>query len=372
MVATGTLTGFLATGLLVGAVLTSQSASAAGGPPVGLGTAATYSVLGGQAVTNTGPSVLGGDLGVHPGDAITGFPPGTVGGATHAGDASALQAQSDLVVAYDDAAGRATDVDIAGDLVGQTLTGGVYTSSGPIAVSGTLTLDAEDDPTSTFIFQVASTLITASASDIVLLNGAQACNVFWQVGSSATLGTDSDFTGTIMALTSISVTSGTDVVGRALARNGAVTLDNNTFTSGECDNSIPTETPTETEPPTDTPTDTSPPTDTPSETTNPTDTGSSPTPSGGTPGAGDGTSNADGTPSGDGPGPSGSGGDGPDGSSGPGSDGGRSWSGQGGTGTQNPSALARSGTSSAALVAMAAGSLAVGGTGVLLARRRQS
>jgi Ice-binding-like/Bacterial Ig-like domain (group 3) len=212
---------------------------------VGLGTADTYSVLGGQTVTNIGPTSLSGDLGVSPGTAITGFPPGTVGGATHAGDAAAGQAQLDLTIGYNDAAGRAPTASVAGDLVGRTLTSGVYKSTGPLALSGTLTLDAQGNPDAVFIFQIASTLITASASRVTAINGAQACHVFWQVGSSGTLGTNSSFIGTIMALTSITVTTGTNVKGRALARNGAVTLDDNTFTSPACDTtppSIPTTT----------------------------------------------------------------------------------------------------------------------------------
>jgi hypothetical protein len=236
--------------LLVGLLSLPFPASAAEAP-VGLGTAASYSVLGGQTVTNTGPSTLSGDLGVSPGTAITGFPPGTVGGATHAGDAQAAQAQSDLTIAYDDAAGRAPTASVAGDLVGQTLTTGVYNSTGPLALSGTLTLDGQGDPNAVFIFQIASTLITASASNVNVINGAQACNVFWQVGSSATLGTTSSFVGTIMALTSISVTTGATVEGRALARNGAVTLDDNVFTTTACDTTpTPTSTPTPTEQPT--------------------------------------------------------------------------------------------------------------------------
>ncbi|UFU07254.1 ice-binding family protein [Ruania halotolerans] len=254
--------------VLASIALTPLPASAAT-PAVGVGTAQSYSVLGGQTVTNTGPTTLGADLGVSPGTAITGFPPGTLGGTVHAGDAPAAQAQSDLVIAYDDAAGRAPTASVSGDLVGQTLTDGVYNSSGPLELSGTLTLDAQGDPNSVFIFQVASTLITATSSDVALINGAQACNVFWQVGSSATLGTGSTFIGTIMALTSISVTTGTVVEGRALARNGQVSLDTNVFTTPGCDTD-PTETPTEepsesptgeptgtpTEPPTDGPTDT--------------------------------------------------------------------------------------------------------------------
>jgi len=241
------VTGFAtATGaVLLVSLLAVGSLAGAATATVGLGTTASYSVLGGQTVTNTGPSTLGGGVGVSPGTAITGFPPGTVGGATHAGDAEAAQAQSDLVIAYDDAAGRAPTASIAGDLVGQTFTAGVYKSTGPIALGGTMTLDGQGDPNAVFIFQIADTLITASASRVSLINGAQACNVFWQVASSATLGTTSSFKGTIMALTSITVATGTVVEGRALARNGQVSLDNNTFTTPSCQTS-PTSTTTTT------------------------------------------------------------------------------------------------------------------------------
>lgn len=228
------LAGFAASVVVVGLAWFPSPAGAAEAP-VGLGTSASYSVLGGQAVTNTGPSTLSGDLGVSPGTAITGFPPGLAGGATHAGDAAAAQAQSDVVIAYNDTAGRAPTAAVAGDLVGQTLTAGVYKSTGPIALSGTLTLDGQGNPNSVFIFQVASTLITASASHVAVINGAQACHIYWQVASSATLGTASTFQGTVLALTSISVTTGTTVKGRALARNGQVSLDDNVFTAPICD-----------------------------------------------------------------------------------------------------------------------------------------
>jgi hypothetical protein len=201
---------------------------------VGLGTSATYSELGSQTVTNTGPSQLNGDLGVSPGTAITGFPPGQIGGSRHAADATAALARADLTIAYDDAASRATTASVAGDLVGRTLIDGVYTSSGPLALSGTLTFDGQGDANSVFIVQAASTLITATASHVVTINGAQACNIFWQVGSSATLGTASTFQGTVMALSSVTVTTSAHVKGRALARNGAVTLDNNVFTAPDC------------------------------------------------------------------------------------------------------------------------------------------
>jgi hypothetical protein len=231
-----------ATGALLVLALALPGGAVAAEAPVGIGTAASYSVLGGQTVTNTGPTTLSGDLGVSPGTAITGFPPGTAAGATHAGDAQAAQAQSDVVTAYNDAAGRAPTASVAGDLVGRTLTAGVYRSTGPLAVSGTVTLDGKGNPNSVFVFQVASTLITASASTVRVINGAQACHIYWQVGSSATLGTTSSFQGTILALTSISVTNRAVVKGRALARNGSVTLDTNTFTSPACTTVRPTST----------------------------------------------------------------------------------------------------------------------------------
>jgi hypothetical protein len=223
--------------LLLAVLLTiaSPTPTSAAEPPALLGTTASYSVLGGQSVTNTGPSTLSGDIGVSPGTAITGFPPGIVGGATHAGDAQAIQAQSDLVLAYDDVAGRPLTASVAGDLVGLTLVAGVYNASSSLALNGALTLDGQGDPNAVFIFQIGSTLTTGSASSVNLINGAQACNVFWQVGSSATLGTASSFKGTILALTSITVTTSAVIDGRALARNGSVTLDSNTFIMSACE-----------------------------------------------------------------------------------------------------------------------------------------
>lgn len=246
--------------------VSTMPAAFAAEPKIGLGATESYSVLAGQTVTNTGTSVLASDLGVSPGTAITGFPPGIVLGTVHAADAPASQAQSDLVIAYDDAAGRVPTASVAGDLVGQTLPGGVYKSTGPLAVSGTLTLDAQNDPNTVFVFQVASTLTTASASNISLVNGAQACNVYWQVGSSATLGTASTFKGSILALTSITATTDATVEGRALARNGAVTLDNNVFTAPGCLTSIPTVPPTTTAPATTAPATTAPATSSPTGT----------------------------------------------------------------------------------------------------------
>ncbi len=174
-------------------------------------------MLGASTVTNTGPTNLGGDLGVSPGTAITGFPPGTLAGTTHSADVQAGAAHTDLQAAYNDAAGRTPTEAVAGDLVGRTLNAGVYSSASSLALSGTLTLDGQGDPEAVFIFQMGSTLTTASASNIKLINGAQASHVFWQVGSSATLGTGSSIAGTIMALASITVTTGVTIEGRALA-----------------------------------------------------------------------------------------------------------------------------------------------------------
>jgi hypothetical protein len=193
-----------------------------------------FSVLAGSTVTNTGSTVVSGDVGVAPGTAVTGFPPGLAGGTIHIADGVASLAQAALTAGYIDAAGRSGGTSVAGDLVGKTLTSGVYTSTSSLANSGDLTLDAQGNPDAVFIFQIASTLTTGSGSHIVLANGAKACNVFWQVGSSATLGTNSVFKGNIMALTSITVTTGVNLEGRALARNGAVTLDTDVITGCTC------------------------------------------------------------------------------------------------------------------------------------------
>ncbi|MCZ4099682.1 MULTISPECIES: ice-binding family protein [Streptomyces] len=202
--------------------------------PVPLATADSFAVLSGESVTNTGPSVITGDLGVDPGTSITGFPPGLVNGVQHSHDGVALQAKSDLVAAYNNAAGQATNGALPPDAGGLRLVPGVYTASSTLHLTGTLTLDAQGDPNAVWVFQVGSGLTTASASRVLLVNGAAPCNVFWQVGSSATIGTNSTFVGTIMALTSISVTTGASIDGRALARNGSVTLDTNKITRATC------------------------------------------------------------------------------------------------------------------------------------------
>jgi hypothetical protein len=199
--------------------------------PVSLGTATNFAVLAGSTVTNTGSTTITGDLGLSPGTSVTGFPPGQVVGAQHISDAVAVQAKNDLTTAYNDAAARPTTATVPVELGGTIKTQGVYESpAGTFGITGTLTLDARGNPNAVFIFKAASTLITASASSVNLINGAQASNVFWKVGSSATLGTYSTLRGNVLALASITVTTGVTVNGRTLARDAAVTLDTNTIT----------------------------------------------------------------------------------------------------------------------------------------------
>jgi hypothetical protein len=213
----------------------SPSANAAHLTTVGLGTADGFAVLAGSGITNTGTTVINGDIGSFPTTSITGFPPGIVNGTNHGGDAVTQGAKTDLVTAYNDAAGRTPVTTIPTELGGSTLTHGVYSSAaGTFGITGALTLDAQGDPSAVFIFQMASTLTTATASSVVLIGGAQSCRVFWQVGSSATLGGSTTFRGNILALTSITLVTNATVDGRVLARNGAVTLDTNTITKATC------------------------------------------------------------------------------------------------------------------------------------------
>jgi hypothetical protein len=237
---------------IIGALAVGQPASAGIVPTVTMGTAANYSVLAASTVTNTGLSVLGESVGLHPGTAVVGFPPGIVlaPATIEATSPVTLQAQNDLTTAYIDAANRPVEFTQTNpDLVGQTLAPGVYaaSSNGPLGLTGQLVLDGQNNPSAVFIFQTGSTLVTSTGSSIALINGASECNVFWQVGSSATLQSGSVFVGNILALTSITVETGVTVHGRALARNGAVTLDTDTFTQPSC---TPT---TETVPPSTTP-----------------------------------------------------------------------------------------------------------------------
>lgn len=195
-------------------------------------TAETYGALAGSTITNTGPTIINGDLGLSPGSAVTGFPPGTVTGTQHITDPAAAQAKLDLTAAYLDAEGCTDNpIIVAGNIGGQTLVPGLYRSVSSLAISsGDLTLDAGGNVNAVWIFQIASTLTLTSGRQIILAGGAQAKNIFWQVGSSATLGTTSVFKGTIMALASVSALTGATVEGRLLARNAAVTLDSNVVT----------------------------------------------------------------------------------------------------------------------------------------------
>jgi hypothetical protein len=209
-----------------------------------LGTAQSFAVMGGSTVTNTGSTVVTGNLGVSPGSAVTGFLPGAgiVNGTIHAADAQALQAQNDVTTAYNALVAQACTTDLTGqDLGGMTLTPGVYCFSTSAQLTGTLTLNALGNGNAVFIFKIGTTLTTASNSLVLVNNGGSACNVFWQIGSSATLGTGTTFVGNIIAaLTSITLNTGATVSGRTFARNGAVTLDTNTINASLCGDAVPT------------------------------------------------------------------------------------------------------------------------------------
>src|ERR1035438_9678077 len=212
----------------------SQSAMAATAT-VNLGTASSFAVLAGSAITNTGPTTISGDIGLSPGTAISGFPPGSqTSGATYVANGVALTAENDLITASNSAAGRSPFVTVSGDLGGSTLVSGVYRSTSSMGLTGTVTLNGAGNPDAVFIFEAGSTLTTASTSTVVLENGAQACNVFWQVGSSATLGTTTNFAGSILASTSVTLDTGAVVNGRVQAMTGAVTMDDNSVTVPTC------------------------------------------------------------------------------------------------------------------------------------------
>ena len=211
--------------------------------PVNLGIASTYAILAGSTITNTGSSVIAGDIGLSPGTSVTGFPPGVQSsGAMNVNDAAALSAKSALTSGYLDAQGRTPATTTVSDLGGSTLVPGIYRAPSSLGITGTLTLNGGGDSNAVFIFQVPSALTTASGSSVVLENGASACNVFWQVTSSATLGSSSTFAGTIEAQTSITLDTGAAVSGRVLASTGAVTLDSNRVSVPVCGNTTTTTT----------------------------------------------------------------------------------------------------------------------------------
>ncbi len=194
--------------------------------------ASTLAVLAGTSVTNTGATTITGNLALSPGTSVGGFPPGILNGTQHINDTTANNAKLDLTAAYNDAAGRtSTDiVKIAGNLGGLTLTPGLYKSTSSVAISsGDLTFDAKGNSNAVFIIQIASTLTTTSGRKVILSGGAQAANIFWQVGSSATFGTTSVFKGTVMAMQSITFQTGATLDGKALARTGTVILAANTI-----------------------------------------------------------------------------------------------------------------------------------------------
>ncbi len=199
--------------------------------PLDLDSAAPFAVLAGSGITITGATTIAGDIGSFPTASITGFENVTLIGINHAGDSVTQAAKIDLLAAYLDAAGRTATTTYGPifDLGGLTLQGGVYNDPSSFGLTGTLTLDAMGDPNAVWIFQAGSTLITASNSVVNLIGGAQAGNVFWQVGSSATLGTGTDFAGSILASESITLNTGAVIDGGLFALNGAVTLDSNTI-----------------------------------------------------------------------------------------------------------------------------------------------
>jgi LPXTG-motif cell wall-anchored protein len=261
----------IATAVVALVALIIPAISNAAQPTVNLGSTSNFAVLAGSGITNTGPTTVsgsaGGDLGSDPTPAFTGDTLVTTSGTKYtAPSAVVTAAKTALVTAYDDAAGRTPATTVTADLGGQTLVGGVYNAAAAMALTGTLILDGQNDPDSVWVFQAGSTLTTAGSSVVQLINGAQPCHVFWQVGSSATFGTSSDFTGHVLALTSITATTGATFKGQLLARNGAVTLDTNTITNDVCAAVVtPTPTPTPT-PPAVTPPVVTPPDVTPSAT----------------------------------------------------------------------------------------------------------
>jgi len=222
----------LTAGFLVSTAGSAQAIATA----VPLHTAESFAVLAGSGITNTGTTTIDGDVGASPTGTVTLNGPITLvpPSVYHQADAVADQAKTDLVTGYNNAAGQARDADSGGELGGQTLVAGVYGTDSTLGLTGTVTLDGGGRTDGVWVFQVGSGVTTASSSSVSLTNGAQACNVYWQVGSSATLGTSTAFVGTILANTSITATTGATIEGRLLASGGAVTLDSNTITKPGC------------------------------------------------------------------------------------------------------------------------------------------
>lgn len=216
---------------------TTGSAAAFGPEMVNLGSAGDFAVLSFNTVTNVdsvGTTVTG-DLGIYPGSALTGFPPGVVNGATHLGDPQAKEAQDDLLAAYNDGAGRLNAATLPGNLGGLTFAPGLYTNASSVLLSGSgpgnnVTLDAQGDSTAVFIFQIGSTLTTAPGSQVILSGGAKAANIFWCVGTSATVDTTTIFKGNILAASAVTLNTGASLEGRAFGMNAAVSLDSNAVT----------------------------------------------------------------------------------------------------------------------------------------------
>ncbi|MCU1413893.1 MAG: Sortase [Microbacteriaceae bacterium] len=227
-------TAILGAGAVVLSVASPADALTTINGPINLATATSYGVVAATAISNTGPTTIAGDIGLSPGasSSYTGQASVTQPGGTvvHTADAQSLQAQADLGNAYTVAASLTPTLSGQNELGGLSLTPGVYTSGNSLQVTGQLVLDGAGDPNAVWVFQAGSTLTTATNSSVLLTNGASACNVFWQVGSSATIGVGSQFVGSVMALTSVSALTNATVAGRLLAENGAVTLDTNTIT----------------------------------------------------------------------------------------------------------------------------------------------
>ena len=241
------------------AIFVNPASSIAAAPVITPGTTTTFGVLAATTITNTGPTVIngtaGGDIGLAPGSSFTGNTTVTASGVSHIADTAATTAQTDLVTAFNSISAPTPTVLASDELASHVITPGTYsTGSGAFANSGALTLDAQGDANAIFIFQASTTVITSAGSTMTLVNGAQACHVYWKVGSSATIGANSTFIGHIYALTTITANTGATVQGQLLARTGAVNLNANTITNSAC--ATPTPSPTPTVTPTVTPTPT--------------------------------------------------------------------------------------------------------------------